>query len=206
MNKRQRLLGGGLLLAAALAFFGNREPALDTDIATATDSGLAQPLSRQASGPSAAPRAPPAPARQAAAAASSASRPTVELAILPLHDRLSAVSATGTASTADADRDGRRGPGLFAALSWQPPAAPAVAASGPPPAPTAPALPFRYLGRQIKAGQVEVFLAQGESVHIVRAKTQLDSLYRIDAISPTAISFTYLPLNLAQQLPLGASD
>ncbi|MBC7729759.1 MAG: hypothetical protein H7242_19545 [Microbacteriaceae bacterium] len=206
MNPRRLVLGSGLLLAGALAFFGNRDDA-------AVD--LALPVARGAGGPPAAvpalfAPAPPAPARQTATPVTSAAGSALagELPILPLRGRQDA---------ADPDREGLRVagltlpgrpvPGLFAALSWRSPAAQTVA-SGPPPTlvPTAPALPFRYLGQQIQAGQVEVFLAQGELLHIVRAKTQLDPLYRIDAISPTAISFTYLPLNLAQQLPLGASD
>lgn len=203
MKQRHLLLGGGLLLAGSLAFFGNREAAPDAD--------LAQPLPRQAGGPSAppqaqkAPQVPQAPARQATAAPAPAARASSELAILPLRDR-AGPAGLERAGPAGPDREGLRGPGLFAALSWAPPALAVVAASGPPPPPTAPALPFRYLGRQVKAGQVEVFLAQGEVVHIGRANSLLDPLYRIDAISPTAISFTYLPLNLAQQLPLGASD
>jgi len=73
-------------------------------------------------------------------------------------------------------------------------------------APTAPALPFSYLGQQRIDGRVEVFLAQGEQVLVVPVKGQIDQSYRVDAVTPTFVTFTYLPLNRPQQLSTGVND
>jgi hypothetical protein len=133
----------------------------------------------------AAPR--PEPARAATGASA--------LPILALADRAPVLAPS---------RDDRRR--LFAAQTWAMPAAPAPVASTPPQAPAAPTLPFSYIGRQSQGGQVEVFLAEGDQVHVVRAHTLLENGYRVDAITPTAVSFTYLPMNATQQLSIGASD
>lgn len=86
-----------------------------------------------------------------------------------------------------------------------------VAPPSPPPppvvvAPSAPALPFRFLGRvqgaQGQGADVAVFLSAGTSVLRVRAGDTLLGQYRVDAIEPGAIRFTYLPLGQQQSLLL----
>ncbi len=41
---------------------------------------------------------------------------------------------------------------------------------------------------------------------MVRAKTVIDGVYRVDAIAPPLMSLTYLPMNLVQQLNIGVLD
>jgi len=67
--------------------------------------------------------------------------------------------------------------------------------SGPPP------LPFAYLGKLIEDGKLAVFLSRGgESLSVAQGDTIGE--YRVDAVSETEITFTYLPLKAKQKLPL----
>ena len=70
----------------------------------------------------------------------------------------------------------------------------------PPPAP--PPLPFRYIGRVVQDGRVEVLLLRGAQHFSVAAGEALGSQYRVEKIGESEILFLYLPLNLQQVLPL----
>lgn len=89
---------------------------------------------------------------------------------------------------------------LFASRSWRPPPPP------PPPAvtikPTAPPLPFRYGGKLDEDGRITVFLAQQNSLQPAKVGDTINGVYRIDAITPAGVEFTYLPLNEKQFLGL----
>ena len=184
MKPRHLLMVGGLALAAALAWFGNR----------GAESEMAEPVARDTNRP-------PASAPHPQAVAARTAPLPAELPVLAVFDRASAIAQ---------GRDGQHPERLFASQSWAPAAAAAAPlASAPVAAPAAPALPFSYIGRQMpggQGGQTEVFLAQGDKVHVVRVHSLLDNTYRVDAISSTAVSFTYLPLNTTQLLSIGASD
>lgn len=113
----------------------------------------------------------------------------------------------GTPGTASKPppRIGAAAGNLFQARRWQAPPA-AVAATAPPvvePIPTAPPLPFRYLGRRIDDGIVTLFLGQGERTHLVREGDLLPS-YRVERIGAQHVTLIYLPLNQAQRLSFGA--
>lgn len=90
---------------------------------------------------------------------------------------------------------------LFAAHSWQPPPPPAAK----PPAPVAPALPFRYLGKALEDGQVRVFLAQSERTHMLKKGDTLPN-YKVEDVSMAEMTFVYLPLNEKQKLIFGSSN
>ncbi|MBI4986641.1 MAG: hypothetical protein HZC24_15190 [Rhodocyclales bacterium] len=90
-------------------------------------------------------------------------------------------------------------PDLFPAQTWTP--APALA---PETQPVAPPLPFSFGGRYVEAGRTLVFLMEGERVHAVRVGDTIKGAYRVDAIEPTVVQLTYLPLNLRQSLPTGS--
>jgi hypothetical protein len=69
------------------------------------------------------------------------------------------------------------------------------------PAPTqraAPSLPFRYVGQLRQNGRLEVLLMRGGELHSVAAGESIDGEYRVDRITESTISFTYLPLKLKQ--------
>lgn len=88
---------------------------------------------------------------------------------------------------------------LFPVQTWQPPPPPPA----PPPKPTAPPLPFQFNGRLDEGGSIAVFLTQQKRQLIVRAGDAIDQNYRVDAITPERIEFTYLPLQQKQQLLTG---
>jgi len=69
-----------------------------------------------------------------------------------------------------------------------------------PPAP--PPLPFRYIGRVVQDGRVEVLLLRGAQHFSAAAGEALGSQYRVDKISDSEILILYLPLNVQQALPL----
>jgi hypothetical protein len=41
---------------------------------------------------------------------------------------------------------------------------------------------------------------------IVRNKSVIDGVYRVDAIAPPGMTITYLPMNQVQQLNIGVRD
>lgn len=94
------------------------------------------------------------------------------------------------------------GADLFATYSWVPlPPPPVSMPTDPTPAPTAPALPFTYLGRfQEESGKVTVYLAQGERPHSVNVGDTIDGIYRVEEIEADSVTFVYLPLNTKQTL------
>lgn len=93
---------------------------------------------------------------------------------------------------------------IFAARSWYVPPPPPKAL--PPPPPTAPPLPFIYIGKLEEEGRTTVFLAREGTNYSVKQGDQIDGVYRIDHVSAQAVVFTYLPLNIRQTLPIGASN
>ena len=95
-------------------------------------------------------------------------------------------------------------PDIFAAPQ---PVAVAVAApahQAKPAAPSAPALPFRYVGRSTEEGRVAVFLEKGRENYSVAQGEQAGRYYRIERITDASITFTYLPLGERQTLPVPA--
>ena len=90
----------------------------------------------------------------------------------------------------------------FARNSFAPAPAAQQAASAPPPAPSAPALPFRYFGKLTEKGKTEVYVMRGDELISIAAGSQLDNEYRVDSITDSAIGFTYLPLKTQQSMEL----
>lgn len=94
---------------------------------------------------------------------------------------------------------------LFKSRSWEAAQQPARALKPePPPPPTAPPLPFTYMGKLIENGQLTVFLIHQNRSIITRAGDTIDNTYRVEEVTPEAMVLTYLPLDIRQQLPLGA--
>jgi hypothetical protein len=69
--------------------------------------------------------------------------------------------------------------------------------------PVAPPLPFQYFGRLTEKGKTEVFVMRGEELLSIAAGQKLGE-YRVEAVSDSSISFTYLPLKMNQTLDLPA--
>ncbi len=178
MNKRHLIMGLGLLVAAWFAFFADKTP-------------VAEPEKRVTSAELAAPPA----SGEPAARARDAEPVTPAVAILRLRERAPYVPVKGSA---------QRNYALFGVTGWEPP--PPKAKAGPAPRPTAPPLPYVYLGKKFEAGHWEVYLALGEDARVVRPRTLLDEKYRVDTISPPTLSLTYLPLMQVQTLNIGSLE
>lgn len=63
---------------------------------------------------------------------------------------------------------------------------------------TLPPLPFRYVGTLRDKGKLEVLLMRGAQLHSVAPGDSIDGEYRVDALTDSTISFTYLPLETKQ--------
>ncbi|MFY0728802.1 hypothetical protein [Pseudomonas sp. NFX15] len=102
---------------------------------------------------------------------------------------------------------------LFAARSWK--VAPALgtvteqAAVNVAPVvqvPTAPPLPFQFIGRLDDRSDLQVFLQNGEKIYVVRKGDVIDETWKIERISDVELSLVYLPLHLAQTLSVGSTQ
>jgi hypothetical protein len=85
------------------------------------------------------------------------------------------------------------------------PVAPTDEAQQPPPPPAAPAtppLPFTYAGKIIEGDRTVVFLARGDQEYTVEAGQTIEKLYRVEQVTETAVTFTYLPLRTRQTLSI----
>jgi hypothetical protein len=91
---------------------------------------------------------------------------------------------------------------LFAAHSWNPPPPPA-----PPPqpeaAPSAPPVPYTYLGRKVEGDAWEVYLARGDQTFVAKSGTVLDGAWRVESAQPPSLVLTFLPLGQTQTLSIG---
>lgn len=93
--------------------------------------------------------------------------------------------------------------GLFESKSWYtPPPTPklAVPAYVPPPQPTAPALPFTFIGRMLDGKEVTLFITRKDQHYAVKEKEIFDSDYRVDKIGASEAVLTYLPTDTQQTL------
>lgn len=74
----------------------------------------------------------------------------------------------------------------------------------PPEAPEAPELPFKFMGGFNRGGSDwAVYLLNGDKFYTVKIGDVLDEKYRVDNIGGGVINFTYLPLNIQQELIIG---
>lgn len=103
--------------------------------------------------------------------------------------------------------------GLFQSRSWYSPApsqqvgissiksaAGLSAASRSPPPPSAPQLPFIFIGRMIDGDVVTLFLTGNNQLYSAKLNDILDGAYRVDKIAEKSAVLTYLPMNIQQEL------
>lgn len=101
-------------------------------------------------------------------------------------------------------RLGRMRADLFPEQTWYvPPPPPPPPPYVPPPPPQAPALPYAYMGRWLDGGDTTWYLTRGSQPVSVRTGQVLDGVWRLDAASAGALTFTYLPLNQTRSLRTG---
>lgn len=191
MNRRRLLLFALLLVAAWLALFGDKTPpdsARDEVVAATSPRPAPASESRLAARRPADSRPAPSPPRAGEAAEN--------LEIAALIARAQLIPGIG---------EGRASRDLFPSLSWTPLPPPLPQRYTEPLAPMAPPPPFVYLGNKLEAGRWEAYLARGEEVFIVRRGTRLEKDYRVQAITPSAVTLIYLPLQQSQTLSIGGS-
>lgn len=105
---------------------------------------------------------------------------------------------------------------IFAMTSWEPKRTPSIGSNEneqtfqtrqeqvkwTPPPPSAPPLPFEYLGRVISQGSVRIFLGLGDQVYVAGSGERINAEYRINRIREGTIELTYLPLSVRQILTI----
>lgn len=95
---------------------------------------------------------------------------------------------------------------VFASSSWYvPPPPPPPPPPAPPPKPTAPPLPFAYLGHYDDASLQTLILAKGDRVYTVAVGDVIENTYRIESAKAGMIEFVYLPLNIRQSIATGGA-
>lgn len=90
--------------------------------------------------------------------------------------------------------------GLFAT---PPVVVPEFVPAPPPPAPQAPPLPFRVLGRYVDQRGMFVLLANEQRGFTARLGDVIDSQYEVKAIEGPTMTLIYLPLRQTQVLDIG---
>ena len=90
----------------------------------------------------------------------------------------------------------------FNAKSWYVPPPPPP--PPPPPKPTAPPLPFTYIGKlEEDGGRWTVYLAKGEQSYVLKKGETFDSVYRLEGLENGNLVIQYIPLSIKQFLPIG---
>ena len=96
---------------------------------------------------------------------------------------------------------------LFSAHSWYvapPPPPPAPVVHQAPPVPTAPPLPFAFMGSyQAEGGGSTYFLTSGDRVYDVKIGDTLNNTYSVDGVKSGQLLLTYMPLKIQQSLAVG---
>lgn len=138
--------------------------------------------------------------RAVAPRSANSSKDQVQIPILPLQSR--------EILFAQVDQSGRRKE-IFVSHSWAPPPPPPSAPPAviqPSSAPSAPPLPFTYLGKKREDGKWEVYLSRGDQTIIAHEQSVIDKNYHVSSITPPTLLITYVPLNQAQSMPIGEAD
>ncbi|MBO2923187.1 hypothetical protein J5H75_15885 [Pseudomonas asiatica] len=101
---------------------------------------------------------------------------------------------------------------LFPTQQWTKPKAlatvteqPVVTAPAVVAAPTAPALPFQFIGRIGDRDDLQIFLQSGEKLYVVRQGDVIEDTYRLERVSASELHLVYLPLHQSQTLSVGSA-
>ncbi|NOT15744.1 MAG: hypothetical protein HOP21_09270 [Methylotenera sp.] len=66
--------------------------------------------------------------------------------------------------------------------------------------PTAPPVPYNFVGKMVENGQTKGFIQQGETLLTVKQGEVLDAQYKVVSIENEGVSILYLPLNTPQTI------
>lgn len=137
--------------------------------------------------------------RQRAEGRTAASAPPAALRLDRLDARAQALSEADDSTPPRAQQ-----PALFDPVTWDPvpmptaPAVPVVATR-----PTAPPFPYAYMGGLEDDGVRTAFFTQGDRVLTVKPHDTVDSVYRVDQMTESQMTLTYLPLDQTLVVSLG---
>ena len=92
----------------------------------------------------------------------------------------------------------------FRPKSWY--VAPPPPPPEPPPKPTAPPLPFQYMGMYEDRGKATVYLARGNESFSVTAGERFADSYQLEKIDRGMLVINYLPLSIRQTLNIGIAE
>jgi hypothetical protein len=99
---------------------------------------------------------------------------------------------------------------LFIAKSWYvappPPPPPPPQAAPAPVQPTAPPLPFIFMGRISDGDRLTVFLVKDGRVYMASAGEVIDGAYKLEKIEARQLTLRYLPLDTVQTLAAGEAS
>jgi hypothetical protein len=83
---------------------------------------------------------------------------------------------------------------------------PAQVLAAPPSTPQPPAMPYKFIGQMDDGGRLVLYLGRGEQVFLGRLGETIEGEYKITAITPSQITFEYLPAGTTQILSIPASQ
>lgn len=94
----------------------------------------------------------------------------------------------------------------FRTKSWY--VAPPPPPPEPPPKPSAPPLPFQFVGKTEEpgSGKPAVYLSAGSEFYTVAIGDKFAANYKLERIEHGALVIRYLPLSIIQTLSIGSSD
>jgi hypothetical protein len=102
------------------------------------------------------------------------------------------------------------GDSVFAVPTWirpkllETPSAPAMPQLGQV-SPSAPPLPFKFMGRYTEDGRPAVFLLQADLTWVAQEGEMVAGNYKVERIDSNSIQMRFLPLNVVQVLELAAT-
>ncbi|MBF8669074.1 hypothetical protein IR012_06920 [Pseudomonas putida] len=124
----------------------------------------------------------------------------------------SAASRSPVGAGLPANRPEQASRDLFPTQQWTKPRAlttvieqPVVTAPTVAAAPTAPALPFQFIGRMGERDDLQIFLQSGEKLYVVRQGDVIEDTYRLERVSASELHLVYLPLHQSQTLSVGSA-
>jgi hypothetical protein len=91
---------------------------------------------------------------------------------------------------------------LFGSQSWQPPP-PKVGAA--PAKPVAPPVPYRFAGKLMQNGELQIFLSKGDAPIPIKQGEILDGAYRVESITEDRVTLVYVPLGQWTIIPLSSA-
>lgn len=92
---------------------------------------------------------------------------------------------------------------LFEARSWLPPPPPKITVAPAPP--MAPPMPYKFAGKLLQNGQLQVFLTKGDATISITPGQLLDSVYRVETIDENKIILVHLPSGVTDTIPVNSS-